>query len=173
VWCVPPTWLSISQVRFRRLDNSTRTYGLCTEPWKPVVLQHMFPGCNILLSILLLVANTECVYVHLSAIVTLKENRTDFSFSLVGAIGSAATAAAFWLIIRQTNLTKKQIAQTQDDLDNPSRPWIGHLQIEDKDIRFYFIPDIDPTDITAKYFLKNYGRIPARITRKRYMWSFF
>jgi hypothetical protein len=100
------------------------------------------------------------------------KNPSNYWFSLAGAIGSVATAAAFVIIIYQTRLTKKQIAQTQEEMDNTLRPWIGLLQTTEKDIVFYVDSlDSGATGITAKYFLKNYGRVPARIISKRYKWS--
>ncbi len=102
------------------------------------------------------------------------EDTSNSWFSIVGAIGSAATAAAFGVIIYQTSLTKKQIAQTQKELENTLRPWLGLLQTYGKDTGFSVdFRDIDKVGakITAEYFLKNYGRVPARITSKRYKWS--
>jgi hypothetical protein len=119
----------------------------------------------------------------------LIDDQWDFWFSFLGALGSAATAAAFGVIIYQTRLNKKQIAQTKDqiaqtqkqvaqtqeELDNTLRPWLGVLQTKEQDI----IVEADYTDapnpptmaITVQYFLKNYGRVPARVTSKRYKWS--
>jgi hypothetical protein len=107
----------------------------------------------------------------------MPNGNTNFWFSLAGAIGSLATAAAFGFIIYQTRLTKKQLAQTQEEIDNTLRAWIGVLQTTGKDIEFSEIyvesaREYNPkAKITAKYFLKNFGRIPARIVSKRYKWS--
>jgi hypothetical protein len=92
----------------------------------------------------------------------------------MGAIGSFATAIALGVIFYQSILTKKQIAQTQEELDNTLRPWIGVLQTPGKDIEFSVSSldsDKPEMEIEVGYFLKNYGRIPARIISKRYKWS--
>jgi hypothetical protein len=65
---------------------------------------------------------------------TLIEDPSNFWFSLAGAIGSLATAAAFGIIIYQTRLTKKQLAQTQEEIDNTLRPWIGVFETTGKNI---------------------------------------
>jgi hypothetical protein len=112
---------------------------------------------------------------------------SNFWFSFASAIGSFATLGAFVVIMYQTRLTKKQIAQTQvglsltkeqlaqtqEELDNTIRPWIGILQTHGKDIGFSIdFHDIGKlANVTAEYFLKNYGRVPARIISKRYKWS--
>jgi hypothetical protein len=104
----------------------------------------------------------------MSSTVHILMDTWNFWFSLVGAIGSAATAAAFGFIIHQTRLTQKE-------LDNTLRPRLGVLQTHGKDIEveaeFINTVNTPTTTITVKYILKNYGRVPARVTSKRYKWS--
>src|SRR5919197_3903828 len=81
--------------------------------------------------------DTSTVKNDTSTVPIEEEDTSNFWFSLASAIGSAATAAALGVIIYQTRLTKKQIAQTQKELDNTLRPWLGLLQTYGKDIEFY------------------------------------
>jgi len=92
----------------------------------------------------------------------------DFIFSFVAAVGSGATAAGFILIWNQTRLTKKQISQTQQEIDSTLRPWIGHTDAK-------FSPQkvllSEPPKDAVKFMLRNYGRLPAKLSGMAYVWK--
>jgi hypothetical protein len=75
---------------------------------------------------------------------------------------------AFGIIIYQTRLTKKQLAQTQEVIDNTLRPWKGvGKDIEYDTIYIESAKEYAPkAKITVTYALRNYGRVPARIKSK-------
>ena len=85
-----------------------------------------------------------------------------FAFALVGAIGSVATAVAvifLWIQSRQTQtqiqLTQEQTKLTREEMESTLRPWIGFSEIRRK------------SKEEVVFYLKNYGRIPAKIVRTR------
>ena len=48
--------------------------------------------------------------------------------SWIAAIGSLATAAGFGVLIFQSYLTRKQISQTQQEIDTTLRQWLSHIK---------------------------------------------
>jgi hypothetical protein len=77
-------------------------------------------------------------------------------------IASAATAAGFFFIVRQSRLTKVQINQTQNEIENMRRPWLGQSFI-----RIYS----DGVDDVAEFAMKNYGQVPAMLSGVKKKWS--
>jgi hypothetical protein len=105
----------------------------------------------------------------------LNEVPWDFIFSFIAAAGSVATAAGFFLLLKQSKLTETQIThtqtqitQTQQEIDTTLRPWIGHTSYElfSRPIRFK-----DPPKDVAKFSLKNYGRLPAKLSGMVQLWN--
>jgi len=107
-----------------------------------------------------------------------------FIFSLAAAIGSIATLGALYFIWKQSkltrdqisqnqqgiDLTKQQISQTQQEIDSTLRPWIGHTSYKLDRETLDQDRQAGPKDI-AKIDLKNYGRLPARLTRQVQLWQ--
>jgi hypothetical protein len=91
----------------------------------------------------------------------------NFIFSLLAAAGSVATALGFFLLLKQSKLTQTQIGQTQQEIDSTLRPWTGHTRYElfSGTIRFK-----DPPRDVARFFLKNYGRLPAKVSGMVELW---
>lgn len=91
-----------------------------------------------------------------------------FAFSIAAAVGSGATALALGFIYKQSKLTRKQISQTQQEIDSTLRPWLGHTS-------YTLHPAIPDQNGQRKSFatlkLKNYGRLPARLTRQAQLWK--
>ena len=79
-----------------------------------------------------------------------------------------ATAAGFFLLLIQSKLTKTQIGQTQQEIDSTLRSWIGHTRYElfSRTLRFK-----DPPLDVARFSLKNYGRLPAKLSGMVQLWS--
>jgi hypothetical protein len=91
-----------------------------------------------------------------------------FPFSLAAAIGSLATFAGFIVLLWQSRLTRTQISQTQQEIDSTLRPWLGHTS--------YTLHEVT-TDSKGQHKswvmirLKNYGRLPARLTKQVQLWK--
>jgi hypothetical protein len=90
----------------------------------------------------------------------------DFPFSLAAAIGSLATFAGFIVLLWQSRLTRTQISQTQQEIDSTLRPWLGHKSCE-----ITSVPLGGTYKTVARIGLKNYGRLPARLTRQVQLWK--
>lgn len=88
-------------------------------------------------------------------------------FSLAAAIGSIMTAAGFFVLLWQSWLTRTQISQTQQEIDSTLRPWLGHTSYNLSSIT---IGLTGRRKDLAKFTLKNYGRLPARLTRQVQLW---
>jgi hypothetical protein len=97
----------------------------------------------------------------------------DFWISLLpplAAAGSLATAGGFIVLLIQSRLTGKQVSQTQQEIDSTLRSWLGHISYtldrhaveEDRQAGWKDI---------AKFELKNYGRLPAKLTRQVQLWQ--
>ena len=73
-----------------------------------------------------------------------------------------ATAAGFFTIIYQYKLSKIQVNQIQDEMENIRRPWLGMIE-----------PEIysDGKRDVLKFTIKNHGKIPARISKSKSKWS--
>jgi hypothetical protein len=83
-------------------------------------------------------------------------------FNLIQAIGSIATAG-FFILFYQINLTKKQLSQTQQEIDSTLRPWLGSHD-------FRVLMGVDVKDV-LRFKLKNYGRLPAILSGVSKRWS--
>jgi hypothetical protein len=71
-------------------------------------------------------------------------------------------------IYKQSKLTRQQISQTQQEIDITLRPWLGHTSYS----LHAAIPDsAGHRKSFATFLLKNYGRLPARLTRQVHLWK--
>lgn len=90
----------------------------------------------------------------------------DYIFAFIGAIGSAATAFALFILWRQSNQTEKQIRLTQDqviltqqEVEGTLRPWLAITNIKKN------------SDYKIEFDIDNHGRVSAKVVKSQYVFS--